>query len=212
MATNQDCEDGKELHRAVKLLKDLRDLRKKEVFGMMMAEINDLKKSLQEATINEEMLKRQVKELEIENEWLHKLVSMTPDSTQASFVTVSPSSRQVSPIAEQPNRSLEVTLAEMEDLGKQSLAALNNDATPDLPEIDDKNKSEDIFKKTISVKPNALVLISDVAKQIADEMLHSDSVVEVGSFTGPQTRGRTSKINQAYNLRSEKRRRKNPRN
>ena len=73
MATSLGHEDESELKMALQLLSELRDLRKKTVFLQMMKEIEDLKSQLKQSKMRYEILKQHIKNLTIENDWLHSL-------------------------------------------------------------------------------------------------------------------------------------------
>ena len=73
-------EDESELKMALQLLSELRDLRKKTVFLQMMKEIEDLKSQLKQSKKHYEILKQHIKNLTIENDWLHSLTGTPVNS------------------------------------------------------------------------------------------------------------------------------------
>ena len=73
MATSLAHEDESELKMALQLLSEIRDVRKKAVFLQMMKEIEDLKSQLKESKMRYEILKQHIKNITIENDWLHSL-------------------------------------------------------------------------------------------------------------------------------------------
>ena len=73
-------EDESELKMALQLLSELRDLRKKTVFLQMMKEIEDLKSQLKQSKKRYGLLKHHIKNLTIENDWLHSLTGTPVNS------------------------------------------------------------------------------------------------------------------------------------
>lgn len=65
----------KELEIAINVLVELRELRKRRLFLQMLAEIGELKKKLDVALNLVEHYQNQVKEMTIENDWLHSLTT-----------------------------------------------------------------------------------------------------------------------------------------
>ena len=80
MATSLANEDESELKMALQLLSEFRDLRKKTIFLQMMKEIEDLKSQLKQSKKRYEILKQHIKNLTLENDWLHSLTGTPVNS------------------------------------------------------------------------------------------------------------------------------------
>ena len=119
ISTDRKLEDviseNEELKMATTVLCEIRDVRKRQIFLQMAAEIEDLKKKLTKALDFAEHYQKRAKSLSLENDWLHSLAN-TP--------AVSPAKQTV-----RTPMNLDEISEKLKKIGCQKITLDSNDAT-----------------------------------------------------------------------------------